>query len=204
MTAEISGENLLRSRHSVRRFRAQPVPQTILESLLVTACQAPSAHNRQPWRFAVITNSGIRSNLASQMGSVFYSVMQSDGIPADEIAARLQKSKIRLESAPCAIVLCVDYSDMDVYSDPDRRGMEQLMAEQSVAMAGGTLLLAAHAEGLGGVWLCAPLFASAVAKRELNLPETWEPRALLLLGYPDENPPARLRKPLAEVARFYP
>jgi nitroreductase len=43
-----------------------------------------------------------------------------------------------------------------------------LMAVQSVALAGGHLLVAAHALGLGGVWMCAPLFASSIVKNRLK------------------------------------
>ena len=41
-------------RHSVRSFRADPVPPALLEALLAAANQAPSAHNQQSWRFVVI------------------------------------------------------------------------------------------------------------------------------------------------------
>ncbi len=42
-------------RRSVRRFTGEPVPREKLELLLKAAMAAPSAHNRQPWEFLVIT-----------------------------------------------------------------------------------------------------------------------------------------------------
>ena len=41
-------------RRSIRRYHADPISRAELERLLVAATQAPSAHNRQPWRFAII------------------------------------------------------------------------------------------------------------------------------------------------------
>jgi nitroreductase len=76
------------------------------------------------------------------------------------------------------------------------------MGVQSVALACGQLLLAAHAEGLGGVWVCAPLFAQESAQASLNLPATWDPQGLLLLGFPSRIPPPRDRFPVGEVTRF--
>ena len=73
------------------------------------------------------------------------------------------------------------------------------MAEQSAALAGGHLLLAAHAEGLGACWLCAPLFASETVNRALDLPQSWEPRAFLAIGYPARSPLPSERRPLTEV-----
>ena len=60
------------------------------------------------------------------------------------------------------------------------------MAVQSVAAAGMQLLLAAHAEGLGGVWACWPLFAQETIRKTLNLSETWEPQGMFFIGYPED------------------
>jgi nitroreductase len=77
------------------------------------------------------------------------------------------------------------------------------MAVQSVAMALQNLLLAAHAEGLGACWMCAPLFCPDAVQTALDLPDDWEPQALISLGYPAGPGKQRPRKPLADVARYY-
>jgi F420 biosynthesis protein FbiB-like protein len=77
--------------------------------------------------------------------------------------------------------------DMDRYPDPERSAAERLMAVQSTALAVQNLLLAAHAEGLGACWMCAPLFCPDVVSAQLNLPEDWEPQALITIGYPAEQ-----------------
>jgi coenzyme F420-0:L-glutamate ligase/coenzyme F420-1:gamma-L-glutamate ligase len=61
------------------------------------------------------------------------------------------------------------------------------------------LLLAAHAEGLGGCWTCAPLFAPEVVSKTLELPEDWEPQAIILLGVPTAPGEASERKRVDEV-----
>jgi nitroreductase len=76
------------------------------------------------------------------------------------------------------------------------------MGVQSVAMAGSTLLLAAHAEGLGGVWVCAPLFAPHTIQRVLNLPSEWQPQGLILIGFPSRVPEPRPRRNVGELAVF--
>jgi len=63
------------------------------------------------------------------------------------------------------------------------------------------LLLAAHAEGLGGVWVCSPMFAQETVQTALNISKNWEPQAMFLLGYPLEIPELRARKPLEEVVK---
>jgi nitroreductase len=91
---------------------------------------------------------------------------------------------------------------MDIYSDPKRQRGEYMMACQSVALAGGVMLLAAHAEGLGGVWVCAPLFAQETVRQVFDLPDSWEAQGLLLMGYPEVIPPPRARLTVEKVSRF--
>lgn len=92
-------------------------------------------------------------------------------------------------------------ADMDSYPDQRRQQHEWLMAAQSVAMAGQNLLLAAHALGLGGCWLCAPLFCPEVVRQTLALPADWQPQGLVTLGYP-AGVPTKTRRPLPEVVRY--
>jgi nitroreductase len=99
-------------------------------------------------------------------------------------------------------MLCVMMADMDTYPDEKRQRAEYLMATQSVALIGGTILLAAHTEGLGGVWVCAPLFTPDTIRRQLALPLDWEPQAMLLIGYPAKVPEVRARKPLSEITIY--
>ncbi|WKZ38231.1 MAG: nitroreductase family protein [Anaerolineales bacterium] len=194
--------DFLRTRRSVRRFKTDPVPDSILRNLLHTATFAPSAHNRQPWRFIVLTTSPARENLSNAMAEEFQRDLEKDNLASDEIAKRVSKSRERIAGAPLVIILCLDMSEMDEYPDSRRKKAEYIIATQSVANAGMQLLLAAHAEGLGGVWVCSPVFAQETVQNALNISETWEPQAMFLLGYPAETPALRDRKKIQEVAIF--
>jgi F420 biosynthesis protein FbiB-like protein len=129
-----------------------------------------------------------RINLVQAMSAEFEKDLTADGLEVDEINQRLTRSRDRILQAPVAIVLCYHPGDMDSYTDSRRQHFEDLMGIQSTALAGGTLLLAAHAEGLGGVWMCAPIFAAEAVRGSLGLPPEWQPQALLLLGYPARQP----------------
>jgi coenzyme F420-0:L-glutamate ligase/coenzyme F420-1:gamma-L-glutamate ligase len=69
-----------------------------------------------------------------------------------------------------------------------------------VAMAGQNLLLAAHTEGLAACWMCAPLFAPQAVHLALELPQSWEPQGLILLGYAAEQGRKKERTPLEAVS----
>jgi F420 biosynthesis protein FbiB-like protein len=194
--------SFLRSRRSVRRFKVDPVPAASIERILNTATFAPSAHNRQPWRFAVLTDPSHKSRLANAMALAFRQDLEGGNLPGEEVDAQVEKSRSRINSAPVVVVLCMDMSEMDLYPDSRRSAAERIMAIQSTANAGLQLLLAVFAEGLGGVWNCAPLFAPAVVNRALDLPDAWEPQGMFLIGFPAENPEAKPRKPVEEISIF--
>ena len=178
------------------------MPDSVLQSILSTATYAPSAHNRQPWRFVVLTDLSIKMQLAEAMAQDFERDLLRDGIALDKVAAQITRAKSRMTSAPVAILLCLDMSEMDLYPDSKRQQAERAMATQSVAAAGLQLLLAAHAEGLGGVWVCAPLFAQETIRKTLNLSATWEPQAMFYIGYAAVNPETRERKSVENISIF--
>ena len=196
--------NFLRSRRSIRSFKSQPVPEEALRRILETATYAPSAHNDQPWRCAVLTTAKAKSRLAEAMAADFRRDLDKDGLTEDEITARLERSRRRVNEAPVVIILCMDTSSIEAYPDAKRQQAERTMAVQSTALAGLQLLLAAHAEGLGGVWTCGPLFAPEAVKSTLGLPPEWQPQAMFFIGYPAEKPDTPRRKPLPEVVKFVP
>jgi nitroreductase len=102
----------------------------------------------------------------------------------------------RMDEAPVVIILCRDVTD--VRADTPE---ETVMGIQSTALAGLQLLLAAHAEGLGGNWICWPLYAQEATRNALVLPKTWEPQAMYFLGYPAEIPEPR-EKIMKEIIKW--
>lgn len=136
------------------------------------------------------------------MAEEFQRDLQKDQVPPEEIAKRVNRSRERITGAPVVVILCLDMSEMDEYPDTRRKKAEYIIAAQSATNAGMQLLLAAHAEGLGGVWVCSPMFAQETVQKALNISSTWEPQAMFLLGYPTEMPAFRERKPLEKVVKF--
>ena len=192
----------LHSRRSIRRFRPDPVPAAVIRRILETATYVPSAHNDQPWRFAVLTTAETKNHLAEAMAADFRRDLEKEGLPEADIAARLERSHRRTHEAPVVVILCMDATGMNSYPDPKRQPAEMTMAVQSTALAGLQLLLAAHAEGLGGSWTCGPLFTLETVRAALDLPATWQPQAMLFIGYPAESPSIPEHKPLEQAALF--
>lgn len=192
---------LARTRRSIRRYEKRAVPREYVEMILEAARWAPSAHNRQPWRFEVLESSETKHALASAMGQRLRADLLNDGVAPDMIEKDAARSYQRIMNAPIVIVVCVTLRDMDTYADERRARAEQLMATQSVAMATQNLLLAAHALGLGACWMCAPLFVPDTVRNVLNLDADWQPQALITLGYAAEEK-SKGRTALDSILRY--
>lgn len=190
---------LAAERRSIRRYGADAIPTETLERILTAACWAPSAHNRQPWRFAVLTPFSWKDRLARAMGDRLRRDRLADGDPTGAIEQDVARSYARVTGAPAVIVVALDMSDMDRYPD-DRQRAEHTMAVQSTAMATQNLLLAAHAEGLGACWMCAPLFCPDVVIEALSLPKGWEPQAIITLGEPAGPGKPATRRRLSQMS----
>lgn len=189
----------------MRRFRGSaaktgqpdPIPAPVIDRMLNTAVHAPSAHNLQPWRFAVVQDKAARDRLGQALTIKMRADMSTEDAPQSEIDTRAQRSLRRINKAPLIILLCRDTTAIRK-DEPE----EVTMAVQSVALAGLQLLLAAHAEGLGGNWICWPLYAQDATREALELPETWEPQGMVFLGYVDEELKEKSLRPLEDVVRY--
>jgi F420 biosynthesis protein FbiB-like protein len=193
---------LMQARRSIRRYSDRPVARAALERLLEAARWAPSAHDRQPWRFAVLVEPEARLRLAGAMGERFRRDLLADGLAADDVERQVARSVARIGGAPAAIVVFLSMADMDRYPDGHRQSLERQMAVQSVALAVQNMLLMAHAQGLGACWMCAPLFCPETVRGTLDLPPDWEAQALLTVGYPLEER-SKDRAPLETKVRWF-
>lgn len=154
----------LLTRRSIRKFKKDPVPLDIVKRILDVARYAPSAGNRQPWIFIVISDPEIKSRLA-----------------------KVHRWAYPLEEAPMGIVVACN---KDV--SPDSYHVD-------CANATMYIMLAAHAYGLGTVWLQTLRNVEDIQKI-LNLPANYIPVSMLAIGYPAESPSPKPRKDLKEIA----
>lgn len=184
----------VKKRRSIRKYASRKVSTDILRQVLEAARWAPSAHNAQPWRFIVLTDMSLKRELSEAMADVWVADMTKDGTPFEARENQRKASVERFTRAPVLIVACLTMKDMLRYADESREKSERDLAVQSLGAAVQNMLLAAHANGLGACWFCAPIFCKETIRRILKIPDDVEPQALITLGYPVEKPTAPSRK----------
>jgi nitroreductase len=202
---------LMKSRRSIRKFLPRIPERALLERLVQAAVSAPSASNKQPWRFLIVSNAEIKARMASMVREVVERVAAHIE-PQFEGAFRAYGDYFtRFESAPVVIVplyrsLTLLSPMVDTKLSAKDLQNISLMENQSglvsTSLAVENLLLMAHEAGLGASGLTGPLIAADDLRSILAVPEGWGIVALVALGYPDEQPEATVRKPAETVTRW--
>jgi len=202
---------LLRSRRSIRRFRTDMPPRELIESLIDAAITAPSASNKQPWRFFVVTSRERIDAMAAGVREAVDRIAKAIDPAFEESFRAYGDYFTRFENAP--VVIAALYRPLTVLSNLTTDCIEaadaariRMMGSNSgligTAMAIENLLLAAHAAGLGASGMTGPLVAADVIREVLHVPPSWEIAALVPIGYPDETPAPTQRKSAEKVTQW--
>jgi len=190
-------------RRSIRKFKPEPVPEEMLGEMLEAARLAPSATNRQPWRFIVVRDVGLRKRLRECCYGLRF-----------------------VEDAPCVFVCCADltaylghitqsrYEELGQAGVFEDVGELELIptqylpgevdikgfaadAEMNCAIAITHMVLTATSLGLGSCWV--GLTDRRRVHQLFGLPSTTRVVVLLAVGFPDQDPPPRPRLSLEEI-----
>lgn len=203
--------SILQSRRSIRTFRPEPVPRETVLQLLEAAVAAPSASNKQPWRFLVVESKVAIAKMAAAVREAI-----------TRISARIPESSqdsfraygdyfTRFEHAPAVIVpihralhIISNLVD-DQLSEVDKsaiRNMEENSGLIGTSLALENLLLMAHELGLGASGMTGPLVAEPALRAILDVPAGWGIVALVPIGWPAEQPSPPGRKSVDKVVRW--
>lgn len=157
MSKEMEFSEVIRTRRSIRSYKMDPVPDEALNRVLDAARVAPSGSNRQPWKFIVVKDGGLKGQLVPACGNQRF-----------------------IAEAPIAVVAC----GYDIHYN--RGGyMGEISMIMDVSIAFTHLVLAARAEGLGTCWIGA--FNNDEVKKILNIPEDVNVVAVTPMGYPKDG-----------------
>jgi len=200
MTADALLE-LLRSRRSVRRFAARPVERAHLEPLFEAARVAPSATNRQPWRYNAVLSPSLKRAIVDAVRARTEALR--DRLRGSEYLAELSAYGDffwePLDAAPAIVVpqyrLFPDAIAQLVAragGDPSEFALAPRMPSEicGAAASAMNLLVMAHASGMAACWMAGPMLARDEIARLLEIPSPWVPLGAIAIGFPDENAPA--------------
>ena len=161
----------IRGRRSVRKWKTDKVPLTLLKKLVDAGRWAPSSCNRQPLKFIIVTDRKLIVNIGRML------------IGGRDFVSR----------APALILV---FADIRPYIFPT----ETFAHLQDGAAAIQNILLVAHSIGLGACWIFLTSLSLTSRdeidlRKSLEVPQHYDEVGLIALGYPDDtpSPPSRRR-----------
>jgi 5,6-dimethylbenzimidazole synthase len=172
---------LLIWRRDVRRFRCDPLPNGILESLIELACLAPSVGLSQPWRFVIVEDGAARAAIRQNFATCNAQALAAQS--GDRAGLYAQLKLAGLDEAPCHLAVFADRATTQGHG-LGRHTMPE-MIDYSAVTAVHTIWLAARAQGIGMGWVSI-LDAKAVAVL-LDVPAEWKFIGYFCLGYPQAD-----------------
>ena len=165
--------DIVANRYSCRHYSQEPVSQEQILEILECARLAPSACNRQPWKFMIIT------------------------APEELSAVHASYNRDWIKEAPVAIIVLGNRNEAwhRSYDEYDATDID-------IAITTEHICLAATSMGLGTCWICN--FDPITLRTGMNIPEEWEPLAIIPVGKPAEDIaiPEKKRKNNDEIIQW--
>ena len=190
-------ERLVFERRSVRNFKPDPVPETIIRRILEAGRFAPSGGNCQPWKFIVITDKQLIEEMnasAKNILSMLYNTYNNDAMVKMLIPMYQQNQQSGLFDQRIILggagSIARDYGKVFldapvvilVACDSRAIGGPQI----SAGICGQNMNIAAQSLGMGFCWIG---FSQLIEmdpplKEKLGLQEPWAINTAAVLGYP--------------------
>lgn len=191
----------IKLRRSIRKYKDTPVSKELIEEILLAASLAPSAKNRQPWKFIVYTGSSKKE---------FLDEMEKGLLREKELAALLPDSAGGLpdafhtlnvmKEAP-VLVAVLNTNGASPFTDisPDDR-ITEICDSLSIGAAIENLLLKAAESGIGSLWIANTCFAYNELVSYIGT--SAQLVGAVTLGYADEFPHPRPRKKFYDIVEY--
>lgn len=185
----------IEQRRSIRKYQDRAIPEADIRAILESGVRAPSAKNRQPWKFIVAQGSAKREMLAAFSRGIDREAAGDALLPASREHLPAARHTVEILHQAPVVVLVVNALGKGVLdaATPEER-IYTACNLQSISAAIENMLLEAQARGIGSLWVCDLYFAFAELKQWLGA--DGDLVAMVALGYPDEAPAPRPRKPL--------
>ena len=188
----------IENRRSIRKYTQGTISEQDIREIIEAAIKAPSAKNRQPWKFMIIQNKAKK-----QMLDAFRKGIQRE----ENGAALLPDSRRHIASAKYTvdimeqtpvIIFVINTDGPGIFAPRSQEEQVYELANiQSISAAIQNILLAAQEKGLGSLWICDIFFAYKELCEWMDT--EGELIAAVALGSPAENPSARPRKKFDDV-----
>lgn len=193
----------IKKRRSVRNYKQIPVKKEIIEEIIQAGKYAPSAKDKQPWRFIVLSNREMIRDISNVIKQEIQKIVKKRFFLQLKYPHLRDKNTVRFLAATAfskknnlffnaPVLIFIVTQDKEFY-------------DESCACCAQNMMLAAHSLNIGSCWIGFAHFLQLNKEwlEKIGVPQDYHISAALVFGHPDGGPPrASLRKPLADVINW--
>lgn len=191
----------IQDRRSIRKYKSLPVDKEDIDQVIEAAILAPSAKNRQPWKYLVYTEAG-KAAILDEMEKGLLREKNGQAILPESRGGLLDAFytlKVMRQAPVLIIILNENGKTPFEEIDTDHR-ITEICDTLSIGASIENMLLKATELGYGTLWIANTCFAYSELETYINMPG--QIVGAVSLGYPDESPNKRPRKSLDEVVVY--
>lgn len=190
------------NRRSIRKFQDKPVPIELLNKILVAGQIAPSAKNRQPWKYIVLGNEHKKEFLNAMEVGIQREEQGITKLPKSQHGIPDAKNTLKIMWEAPVIIAVINTNAKSPFlpTDNDERFTE-LCDSLSIGASIENMLLTAEELGLGTLWIANTCFAYQELTTYLDTEQ--QLICAIVIGYANENPKQRPRKMLSEIVEYW-
>jgi nitroreductase len=197
----------IEKRTSIRNFTNEKVPAGDLKEIVRRAGLAPSINNSQPWKFYVITNKKVLSNLAVKVSEKIKELPSNKSIASKNVKSQVEWFATFFENAPAVIAMAMeDYETILEkgvnISHEEINKLRNFPDMQSAGAAIQNILLSAVDLGYGACWLSAPMMAKESLEKILEIEKPYHLIAFVAIGKAAKEKQPRSKKALEEIFKL--
>ena len=195
------GISSIHGRRSIRKYQDRNVPVELIEEVLNAGRAAPSAKNRQPWKYIVFGGTYKKELLRAMEAGLERETRGITDLPKSSYGIPDAKNTLRImQEAPIIIVvLNTNAKSPFLPVDNDER-ISEICDTLSIGASIENMLLAAEELGLGTLWVANTCFAYKELVSFLHTEDQLV--GVIVLGYANESLGQRPRKRLEEIVEY--
>ena len=185
-------------RRSIRKYKKDVIDRKDIESILQAGIYAPSAKNRQPWKYYVYTDEKKEKLLDCMEKGLIRESGEKKLLPQSQygLPDAFHTLKIMREAPVLIMIENTNGTSPYLEIDSDRR-VSEICDTLSIGASVQNILLTATELGYGTLWIANTCFAYPELETYINT--TDQIISAVAVGYPDEAPGQRPRKKLEEI-----
>jgi len=191
----------IKNRRSIRKFKGDAVPRACIEEMVKAATLAPSAKNRQPWKFIVYQGTAKDALVNVMKQGVEREKVGHERMPSWTGGLADAENTVRvMQEAPVLIAVLNTNGKTPFSGIANEDRIVEICDSLSIGAAIENMILSAMEQGLGTLWIANTCFAYDELMDYIGTED--QLTGIVAVGYANEQPDQRPRKCMEDVLEF--